>query len=66
MSKRIGNAVVIAREPDMICHECGKVAETRPYGRGGAEMCYKCGEKIPDVVQHNMAIKLFGDTGDLR
>lgn len=57
---------IIEAEPHMICHECGKVAETRPYGHNGAEICYDCGEKIPDIVQHNVRIKLFGEPGELK
>lgn len=66
MSKRIGNTVVIASEQDMLCHECGKVEETRPYGKNGAEVCFECGEKIPNIVEHNMGIKLFGEAGELK
>jgi hypothetical protein len=65
MSKRIANVAVIAPEPDMICFECGKIAETRPYGRGGAEVCVDCGMKIPEIINHNMAIKLFGQSGKI-
>lgn len=49
----------------MICSECGKIAEVRPYGPNGAEICFDCGEKIPEIRDHNMGIKLFGDEGDL-
>ena len=66
MSKRVGRVVVIADEPEMICSECGKIAEVRPYGRSGAEICWECGEKIPDIRDHNMGIKLFGDPGELK
>lgn len=66
MSKRIGKVVVIEAEPEMICHECGKVAETRPYGPGGSEICWECGEKMPEIRDHNMNIKLFGEPGELK
>lgn len=66
MSKNLGNGIIILEpEPEMICSECGKIAETRPYGKGGSEICYECGEKIPEIVEHNMGIKLFGESGDL-
>lgn len=65
MSKRIGEIIIIKAEPEMICHECGKINETRPYGKGGAEICYDCGEKIPEIRDHNMGIKLYGDPGEL-
>lgn len=65
MSKNINGISVIEAEPDFVCFECGKIAETRPYGKGGTEICYDCGLKIPTIVDHNMGIKLFGDKGEL-
>lgn len=35
MSKRVGNVIIIESEPEDICQECSKPAETRPYGKGG-------------------------------
>ena len=63
MSKRINGVIVIAAEPEMICHECGRIAETRPYGPGFAEICFECGEKDPGLTERNMGIKLFGMGG---
>lgn len=34
---------VIERTPDDICELCGEVAETRPYGPNGEQICFKCG-----------------------
>jgi hypothetical protein len=65
MSKNINGTAIIEAEPDFICSECGKIGETRPYGHNGAEICYECGQKIPDIVNHNMGIKLFHDAGEL-
>ena len=66
MSRRVGNVAIIEAEPEMICHECGKVAETRPYGPKGSEICYECGEKNPARTAHNMYIKLFGYPRELQ
>lgn len=65
MSKLIDGIPVIFPEPSKTCSECGKKDELRPYGRGGAEICFDCASKIPDIVDHNMKIKLFGDKGEL-
>jgi hypothetical protein len=61
VSRRIGQVVIIEGEPDMICHLCGKVAETRPYGPNGEEICYECGQKDPLTTETQMNIRLFGD-----
>jgi DNA-directed RNA polymerase subunit RPC12/RpoP len=65
MSQNINGIPIIEAEPDFICSECGKITETRPYGHLGAEICAECGDKIPEIVKHNMDIKLFGDKGEL-
>ena len=66
MSRNYKGIPIIEAEPDFICSECGKVAETRPYGHNGAEICYECASKIPEIVNHNMNIKLFGEKGELK
>lgn len=65
MSKLVNGIPIIEAEPPMICSECGKIDEVRPYGRKGAEICFDCAEEIKDIVEHNMAIKLFGEPGEL-
>lgn len=37
--------LVIEPQSDGICQECGKKEETRPYGKGGKEVCFDCGMK---------------------
>lgn len=37
--------VFIAAEPNGKCEMCGKIAETRPYGPNGEEVCFNCGMK---------------------
>jgi hypothetical protein len=65
MSRNVGGVPFIAPEDDSICMECGQMAETRPYGKGGAEVCFDCGMKNPEIIQHNMNIQLFGESGEL-
>ena len=45
MTRRIGNIVVIEREPDRVCEQCGAVGECRPWGPKGEQICADCGEK---------------------
>lgn len=65
MSRRIGNTVIIESEPEMICFLCGKVAETRPYGPEGAEICYDCGRKDPLTTETQIGIRLFRETKEV-
>ena len=61
MSERIGNWVVVEEEPESTCEYCGKKAETRPYGRNGARICYECGMKNEEETNKNMGKILFGE-----
>lgn len=36
---------VIEKETESICAYCGKIAETRPYGKDGADICFYCAMK---------------------
>jgi hypothetical protein len=36
---------IIEAEGDGRCQLCGKIAETRPYGPNGEEVCFECGMK---------------------
>lgn len=63
MSERIGKLTIIQAEPDNVCELCGKVAETRPYGPDGKEICYDCGMKDEKATNKRMAKYLFGDDG---
>jgi hypothetical protein len=63
MSERIGRLTIIEAEDDNVCELCGKVAETRPYGPDGKEVCFECGMKDEKATNARMARILFGDTG---
>lgn len=39
----------IEAEPDAPCTLCGKLAELRPYGPGGARICYACAMGTPEM-----------------
>jgi hypothetical protein len=60
MSRNINGVPVIEDEPDFICALCGKIAETRPYGPNGEEICFDCGIKNEPNTTIQMNIRLFG------
>lgn len=38
----------ISVEEDRKCSECGKMAECRPYGEDGADICFDCAMATPE------------------
>jgi hypothetical protein len=46
--------LVIEEEQRGYCAECGKFDELRPYGDGGARICWDCGQKDPEATERNM------------
>lgn len=45
MTREVGDLVVIERENPQQCDLCGAIAELRPYGPGGACVCFQCAMK---------------------
>ena len=43
MTRKIRNTVYLEATPDAPCELCGKVAELRPYGPKGENVCFSCG-----------------------
>jgi hypothetical protein len=62
MSKNVNGIPIIEAEPDLICFQCGKIAETRPYGPNGEEICFECAMKDEETTAKMCGIKLFGDS----
>lgn len=60
MSMRIGDVSIIEVEPDRKCELCEKVAECRPYGPNGEQICFECGELDAIGTQARMKKVLFG------
>jgi len=48
---------VIAAESPRTCSRCGVRAETRPYGRGGAEVCFDCGTSAENRASLDVAME---------
>lgn len=57
MTKRIGNVVIIEDEPDKTCARCKRVADCRPVGPNGEQLCFKCA--TPDELKA-YGERLFG------
>jgi hypothetical protein len=55
MSKKQGNKFVVEEQKPEQCEYCGEVAELRPYGKNGANICFKCMMK-----NENEAKKQYG------
>lgn len=51
---------IICEEPPQRCELCGVIAETRPYGENGEEICYDCGMQNREVTEAKMEEYLFG------
>lgn len=46
------------------CELCGKVAETRPYGPDGKEVCFQCGMKDEAEMKRRFGAFINGVKGD--
>lgn len=55
-----GNTWVI-EEPSGRCEDCGEVAETRPYGPKGENVCFPCAMKDEDAAKRQFRRRLEGD-----
>jgi hypothetical protein len=58
----VPGAGVIMVRGDKKCELCGKMAETRPYGPRGEEICWDCGQKDPAATNRQMKRVLFGES----
>jgi hypothetical protein len=61
VSRNVGGVPVIVAEPPGKCEQCGKIAETRPYGPNGENICYECGQKDVATTERMMDKVLFGE-----
>jgi len=60
MSKLVGNTFVIEGEPSAACELCGKLAELRPYGPGGKNVCFECGMKDEALAVRQLERRMDG------
>ena len=52
--------LIIKPEPPQQCDQCGKIAELRPYGKGGACICFECGNLDVETTTRNMLARNHG------
>jgi hypothetical protein len=55
---------VIAVEPEQRCTSCEQLKECRPYGKGGAQVCFTCAVLTPESraeAERQMRARLFGE-----
>lgn len=45
------DVLYVVEEPPGKCELCGAVEETRPYGPGGAQVCFGCGKKDEEEMK---------------
>lgn len=55
MSKVVGNKFYVSEEKESKCEYCGKVAELRPYGKNGENICFKCAMKDEEITKQVFA-----------
>lgn len=61
MIKVVDNKVSFEEEAASKCDLCGDIAELRPYGPNGENICCPCGNKMdPAVLEARMAAALDG------
>lgn len=51
----------IAIDEDRRCQLCGTVAECRPYGPKGEQVCFDCGMKDKAAAKRAMNKHIFGE-----
>lgn len=59
---------VIESEPEDTCEYCGAHKETRPYGKNGARICFKCAMKPEnkEETDKNFGLVLRGDPEEVK
>lgn len=56
---------VIEKETESICTCCGKVAETRPYGKDGADICFSCAMKNEKQTREMFGMLICPSGGEM-
>jgi hypothetical protein len=52
---------IIEKEQVDRCQLCGAIAETRPYGPNGEEVCFTCMKKDEESARKQFAKHVFGN-----
>lgn len=65
MVLKVGKVAIIGHPVEAIpakCEDCGKMDELRPYGKLGANVCFKCAMKDEANVNEMFRRRLGGDS----
>ena len=62
MSQRINGQAVICQEPERQCGLCGRIAECRPYGPNGEQVCFDCGMKDEEAAKRQFRRLILGES----
>lgn len=60
MSRKKGNKFVVEKQASQSCEYCGEIKELRPYGKNGANICFKCMMKNEDEAKKQFSKVLDG------
>ena len=58
MSQIKDGVLYIQDQSPKMCSVCGRLTETRPYGKGGALVCFPCGMKDEETVNREYQKRL--------
>lgn len=58
MSKVIGDKLYVSPQKADVCEYCGKIAELRPYGKNGANICFECAMKDEETTKQMFAKRI--------
>jgi|LSQX01.3.fsa_nt_gb hypothetical protein len=55
MTRIVGkNILILEKEEPGRCELCGAIAELRPYGANGENICYECGMKNKEITDQKI------------
>lgn len=53
-------------EPPQVCEACGVIAECRPYGPNGEQICFDCAMKDEETTTRKMNEYIFGEVDEIQ
>lgn len=56
----MSHQTIIEKEDVDRCEICGAIAEVRPYGPNGEEVCFQCGMRDEDAARRGFSEHVMG------
>lgn len=56
MTEIVGTMLLVEEGEPSACESCGEVADLRPYGPGGKNICFACGQRDPEGTLERMCL----------